>query len=428
MFAKFRSTRTPAAAPVPAPQFETGPPTQRVQEISIVVKKFLRVKQVFRRSSSAQKDAHHQDFPSRRQGVPTPSQPSQGSSALTHDDRAEPARRPYLHPSVEPTRSSPLLSLSPPFQAGWQGSLATSSAAHRSNLSATASPLLAPPNSLAATPSTPFAPTRPSSNCSTQSADPCLTTSPHTSPLLAPPAFVATALATSPALLIAELEETVAHLHRQYEDARRSVHTIIQWHVFPYTKSLADEAKKAKEELDEVLKEIAAVDTDCSKLEALWRDEQEKFEEAVEALKRAYWHREGIDEEHDLLLAKNHELQAGQPVDGVWQQRPSEPLRQDSTPSQSVGSQERGSSLATLESSQRVKSWDSQWQSTIERQRYSLPRPVQVTTSEANESKRRTNNARPADTSEYFGTPLRWAQLAPVSSVHPQQGNAREHA
>ncbi|KAG9047651.1 hypothetical protein FS837_001779 [Tulasnella sp. UAMH 9824] len=460
----------------------------------------------------------------RHQGVQIPSRPSQGLSALIHDVRAEPARRPNLHPSVEPTQSSRLLDLSPPFQAGWQGSLATSSAAHRSNLSATASPLLASTQSAAATPAASFAPTLLSSNRSNQPAAPCSTTSPHTSSRLAPPAFIATTPTTSPAparspfqssarsaasrptyspkissplasprsvattfssahypsqhsapftaphstsslntspllappqsvattpatkpsalfssfdcskpgnisspthQLTAELEETVAHLHRQYEDARRSAHTMIQWHVFPYAKSLDDEAKKAKEELDEVLKQIAAVDSDCSKLEALLRDGQEKFEEAGEALKKEHWHREGIEEEHALLLDENHELQAGQPVNGVWQQRPSEPLQQNSTPSQSVASKERGSSLATLESPQRVKSWDSQWESMVERQRYSLPRPVQATTSESNEPERRTNNARPANTSDYFGTPLRWGQLASASSVHQQKENAR---
>ncbi|KAG8919604.1 hypothetical protein FRC00_011118 [Tulasnella sp. 408] len=626
MFAKFRSTRTPATTPVPTPQFEAGPPSQSAPKTSpSLVKKFLRVKHVFRRSSSARKNAHHQGTPSRREGVLTPSQPSQGPTAVIDDDRAAFDRRPYLHPSVEPTRSPSSLNLSLRFQAGWQSSTSsahrsnllataspqlapprsvaaapatshsaalrlktspnaasplappasvattvwndsvtvkrqdaprqitpsrrqgvptlsrpsqvpsalrdlsppfqtrwqssTSSAAHRLNLSSTATPLVAPSQRVAAAPATSFTPTRSSSNRSTQSAAPRLTTSLNASPLLAPPASIATtpatssaparspfqsstrsttspstssplapprAVATAPATtfssahypsrrsasstaphstsslnasplvappqsvattpatepssvlssfncsrpsnnssthqLIAGLEETVAHLHRQYHDARRSAHTMIQWHVFPYAMSLADEAKKAKEELDKVMKQIAAVDSDCSQLEALLRDEHEKLEETEEALKKAYWHREGVNEEHALLQADNHELQAGQPVDGVWQQRPSEPLQRDSTPSQPVANQERGSSLATLESSQRVKSWDSRWQSMIERQRYSLPRPVH---SESNEPEGRTNTARPADTSDYFGRPLRWGQLAPICSVHPKKENTR---
>ncbi|KAG8908312.1 hypothetical protein FRC00_011303, partial [Tulasnella sp. 408] len=335
------------------------------------------------------------------------------------------------------TRSAPARSSSP------------RSATHRSTFSPKISSPLAPPQSVAPTPATTFSSARRPSQRPAVFTAPTSTSSFHASPLLAPPQSVATTPATeyssafssfncskpsdkssSAHQLIAELEETVADLHRQYNDARRCVHTMTQWHVFPYAKSLSDEAKKAKEELDEVLKQIAAVDMDCSQLEALLHGEHKKLEEVEEALKHAYWHREGVNEEHALLQDDVHELQAGQPVNGVWQQRASEPLQLDLTPSQSAANQERGSSLTTLESSQRVKSWDSQWESMIERQRYSLPRPAQVTTSESNEPERRTNNmrardARPADTSDFFGTPLRWGQLAPVSSVHPQKENTR---
>ncbi|KAG8914108.1 hypothetical protein FRC00_000850 [Tulasnella sp. 408] len=167
-----------------------------------------------------------------------------------------------------------------------------------------------------------------------------------------------------------------------------------QQHVFPKVKSLAAEAKKAKEEVDEVMKKIAAVKTERSKLEAVLHSEYEKFGEAEQALKKAHRHLEGINEEHVALPDEVHELQAGQPLDRGRQQRASEPLQQDQTPSQSVVEQERGSSLAASESFRSekkvAKSWDSWWKPLIARQRCSLPRPVQAvqagTTSELADS------------------------------------------
>ncbi|KAG8922067.1 hypothetical protein FRC00_007865, partial [Tulasnella sp. 408] len=377
MFAKFLSTRTPAAAAASsrAPELQSGLSTQSASKRSpSLVKKLFNIKKAFHRSSSATK----------------------GLNALTYD-RAGFDPRFSLHPHVEPTRSAASLSPSPRFQV--EGQSSTSSSHHRSNFSPTASPLLAPPQSVAADPATSFAHTSSSSNYSTHSfaprstnplsaslvappasvtpipattpaphsssprsatsrstfspkvsspltpprsvpsspattfsyarrpsqrpavfTAPTSTSSFHASPLLAPPQSVATTPATeySPAFssfncskpsdnsssthqLIAELEETVAYLHRQYNDARRCAHTMTQWHVFPYAKSLSDEAKKAREELDQVMNKIAAVDTECSELEALLRDEHEKLEEVEEALKKAYWHREGINEEHALL-------------------------------------------------------------------------------------------------------------------------------
>ncbi|KAG8919319.1 hypothetical protein FRC00_011490, partial [Tulasnella sp. 408] len=79
MFAKFRSTRTPAAtAAAPAPQFELGPNTPSVpKKAPSLVKKIFNVKKVFRRSPSANEDATSQGSSHRQNGVAAPSQPFQ---------------------------------------------------------------------------------------------------------------------------------------------------------------------------------------------------------------------------------------------------------------------------------------------------------------------------------------------------------------
>ncbi|KAG9042723.1 hypothetical protein FS837_010460 [Tulasnella sp. UAMH 9824] len=727
MFAKFKSTRTPAATAALAPQFELGPNTLSVPKQSpSLVKKIFNVKKVFRRSSSAQKDATSQGSSNRQHGVSAPSQPSRGPFALTYDDRAELDGRPYLRSPAQPTRSPTSLNSSPRPQPGWQSSTSTShrsnfsvtaspllappqfaatspapnfastrspsyrstqpaahhstssldasslltpppsisttpgatfvrppssskcsapsdtlrstshrqhgvsahspsseglpltyddragldgrphlrspaqptrsptslnssphpqpgwqnstSTSHRSNFSATSSPLLALPEFTATTPAPNFASTRSSSYRSTHSAalhstssldtsslltpPPSISTTPaatvvrprssskhstpsatprstyspkvssplaapksvvtvppttfyparsppsitpratrplHTSALLVPPQPITTTPATEHSIassrrgsnpisglspsqqLIADLEETAAYLQRQYDASERGVHSMIQCHVFPYTMSLADDAKKAKTELDEVMEKIAAVDRECAELEALFRDECNKFPEAEEALKKAQSILEETDMEQAELQATVHELQAGQPVNGVWVERDSEPL--DSTSSQCVeepAEGDRGTSSTTHDWSQGakkvVKSWDSRWNSQIALQRYSIPRAAQTTAKSAEEGHRsETNqgqgaksaapnlslwmqhgpgplggadtngpststlqapvstpngpeqqtqapfgrNADLVDTSDCFGQPLRWGQLASDSAVPP---------
>lgn len=81
------------------------------------------------------------------------------------------------------------------------------------------------------------------------------------------------------------------------------------------------------------------MDTKCSKLEALLHDECGKLDEAEEALKKAHWHLQAINEEHATLHDELHELQAGQPINGVWQQRTSQLLQRGDTRSQSASEQ-----------------------------------------------------------------------------------------
>ncbi|KAG9049725.1 hypothetical protein FS837_009370, partial [Tulasnella sp. UAMH 9824] len=171
------------------------------------------------------------------------------------------------------------------------------SATPRSTYSPKVSSPLAAPRSVVTVPPTTFYPAR-----SPPSTTPRATRSLHTSALLVPPQPFTTTPATEHSLafsshrrsnptgdlspsqqLIADLEETAAYLQRQYDASERGVHSMIQYHVFPYTMSLADEAKKAKTELDEVMEKIAAVDRECAELEALFRDECNKFPEAEEA-------------------------------------------------------------------------------------------------------------------------------------------------
>ncbi|KAG9042568.1 hypothetical protein FS837_010681, partial [Tulasnella sp. UAMH 9824] len=595
MFAKFKSTRTPASTAAPAPQFELGPNAQLQsgpKKSPSLVKKIFNVKKVFRRSSSAQKDATSQGSYHCQQDLSAPSQPYLGPSALTDAGLDE---RPYLRSPAQPTRSPTSLNSPPRPQFGWQSSTSTS---HRSNLSVTASPLLAPPQFAATTSAANFAPTRSSSYHSAQpaafhstssldtlsltpppsistipaatfvrprSSSKCLapsttprptshrqhgvsahspsselylyfsslkllgyllpaassarahrhdsgtqfhfyplvllrstqpaalhsTSSLDTSSLLTPPPSISTtpavpvvrprssskhsapsatprstyspkvssplaaprsvvtvppttfyptrsppsntpratrslhtstllvpsqSVTTTPAIehslafsshrrsnpngdlspsqqLIADLEETAASLQRQYDASERGVHSMIQYHVFPYIMSLADDAKKAKTELDAVMEKIAAADRECAELEALFRDECNKFPEAEEALKKAQLILEETDMEQAELQATVHELQAGQPVNGVWVERDSEPL--DSTSSQCVAepAEEDRCTFSTAHNwsqgaKKAVKSWDSRWNSQIALQRYSIPRATQTTAKSGEEGHR----------------------------------------
>ncbi|KIO25242.1 hypothetical protein M407DRAFT_25461 [Tulasnella calospora MUT 4182] len=299
--------------------------------------------------------------------------------------------------------------------------LSTQSGTPRSKYSPKISSPLAAPQSVATTPATTFAPTRSRSRPSAPPIAPHSRGSPNASPLLAPPQSFSATAATQPSLtlstfqcskpsskvspanqLIAELQDTIAFLDRQHNDCVRSVQSMIQGYVFPHTTSLVDETASAKKELEEVNKKIASADKECSKLEALWHEECENLVEAEEALKKAKWHLEGVDEEQAALQAEVHYLQAGQPVNGVWEDRASEDSQRDSTSSQPAaekGEEERGATSAAPKSSQRekkaVKSWDSQWESQIALARYSVPRlaqPVQATTkSEQGDSRSETD-------------------------------------
>ncbi|KAG8901932.1 hypothetical protein FRC01_009708, partial [Tulasnella sp. 417] len=375
MFGKILRTRSAAASP--APQFHTGSNAQTApKNPKSLVKKFLHVKNVFKRSSSSRKDVETQGTSHRLQGIPDPSQPVQGPSGVTRDDHARFGERPSLSSPVEPAQLDASHSLSPRAQAWWQGS--TSSTSPRSNISASASSQLAsspvvvtppatsstpplasvqrptqlatprstllldassllapqpsfattpstattfvpprstfhssanlapnrsnfapkvssplvPPQSVATTPATSFSPTYSTSQRSTPSINPRPTYSSSPSGLLASPGSVATtpATETSPAFtafqcskptndlsptsqLIAELQATAANFDRQYHECVRGMHSVIQDHVFPHTISLVNETDSAEKELKAIREQIAAVERDCGKFQALYEDE-----------------------------------------------------------------------------------------------------------------------------------------------------------
>ncbi|KIO28787.1 hypothetical protein M407DRAFT_22045, partial [Tulasnella calospora MUT 4182] len=532
MFGKPLFTR-PAATPSPAPQFQLGPHTQSAsKKPSSVFKKLLHVKNVFPRFSSAKKDTNSQGTSQRRHRVLTPQPSHEGLAALAEDGVG--FDRPYqahLRSLVEPTRSPASLNLSPRFQTGLQSS--SSSSARRSNFSANASPLLAPPQSVATapattfarprssshrsshsvvsrsstspnpsllappqsvatTPATTFAPARSSFQTSTQSTTACSkfspkvssplaapqsvattsattfaptrsasrpsappaaphsTGSPNASPLLAPRQSVAATPATQPSptlstfqcskpsskvspanQLIAELQETIAFLDRQHNDCVRSVQSMIQGYVFPHTTSLVDETASAKKELEEVNKKIASADKECSKLDTLWHEECENLVEAEEALKKAKWHLEGVDEEQAALQAEVHQLQAGQPVNGVWEERVNEASQRDSTSSQLAAEnaeEEGGASFTAPESSQlekkAVKSWNSQGESQIALGRYSAPRPIQpvqaATKSEQEDSRPESDDGKGQSANPAAPKPAQWMNQARGGGPRPK--------
>ncbi|KIO28759.1 hypothetical protein M407DRAFT_22016 [Tulasnella calospora MUT 4182] len=278
------------------------------------------------------------------------------------------------------------------------------------------SPLAAPP-SVPTTSATTFAPPRSPSHRSTPSIAPPSTCSPNASPLLAPPHSAATTPATQPSptfstfqcskpssnlspanQLIAELQDTIAFLDRQHNDCVRNVQSMIQGFIFPHTTSIVNETASAKKELEEVNKKIASADKECSKLEALWHEECDNLAGAEEALKKAKWHLEGVDEEQAALQAEVHQLQAGRPVNGVWEERANEASERDSASSQPAAEnakEEGGGSSTAPESFQlekkAVKSWNPQWESQIALGRHSGPRSikaVQVVTKSPEEDSR----------------------------------------
>ncbi|KIO28763.1 hypothetical protein M407DRAFT_22019 [Tulasnella calospora MUT 4182] len=198
---------------------------------------------------------------------------------------------------------------------------------------------------------------------------------------------------------------------------------MIQGYIFPHTTSIVNETASAKKELEEVNKKIAAADKECSKLEALWHEECDNLVEAEEALKKAKWHLEGVDEEQAALQAEVHHLQAGQPVNGVWKERVSDVSQRDSTSSQPAaekGEAERGASFAAPESSHRekkaVKSWDSQLESQIALAQYSVPRPAQAvqaaTKSEQEDSRSESDGGKAQSANLAALNPAQWMNQA----------------
>ncbi|KAG8915668.1 hypothetical protein FRC00_001534 [Tulasnella sp. 408] len=450
MFGKILPTRR--AATSPTPQFQLGPTSQSApKRPSLLVKKLIRIKNVFSRSSSANK----------------------GLNGLTHDDQGRFDRRRYRASSDEPTRSA----LSPRFHSGQQGS--TLRTAPRSAPSANNSPLLLPPQPATTTPATSFPPTNASSQRSTSRNAPrpgsTLRTAPRSapsannSPLLLPPQPATTTPATSfpptnassqrstsrnaprptsssksqrrpvvttrattfaprstqpttrpifpvdaPPLMalahsivtnpatdlsplsasflrstptkgvssassmIADLEQTAANLDRQYNECVESVRATMEDHIFPYTQSIVSEAKLAKNRLEELEKQLAAVDQACSQLEARCNDECEKIGQAEAALKKVHCDVQEADKKYTALQVELREMQLGQGAYQGWQKLYDDALQRDA---QRVEEKQGGSSTS-LKSFQQVKkaitSWNSQWDSMIARQRYSVPRPVQA--------------------------------------------------
>ncbi|KIO25238.1 hypothetical protein M407DRAFT_25458 [Tulasnella calospora MUT 4182] len=201
---------------------------------------------------------------------------------------------------------------------------------------------------------------------------------------------------------------------------------MIQGYVFPHTTSLVDETASAKKELEEVNKKIADVDKECSKLEALWHEECENLVEAEEALKKAKWHLEGVDEEQAALQAEVHQLQAGQPVNGVWQERVCDASQRDSTSSQPAAEKAKEERVASPESSQpekmAVKSWDSQSESQIALGQYSVPRPAQAvqaaTKSEQEDGRSESDGGKAQSANLAALNPAQWMNQARGGNTH----------
>ncbi|KAG9042730.1 hypothetical protein FS837_010467 [Tulasnella sp. UAMH 9824] len=522
MFAKFKSTRTPATAAAPAPQFEPGLNTPSAsKKSSSFVKGLLRGKKTFHRSS-AKKDGYSQDISQCRQGVPEPYQPFQGFTALACNNPAELDRPLYPRSPVEPTRSPASLSPSPRIQPGWRSSI--SSTAHRSNFSSTASPLLAPhqfatsATSFASTHSSPYFSKQPAAAHSATSLDalsllaplpsltatlatdfvpsrsafqyPALSATPRSkfapkissplaqfvvtappttfsparsplsttsratcpldaSPLFVPPQSFATTLAAKhyPAFssfhcsnstsnlspseqLIADLEETDVPLNRPYHAGVRGLHPMNRHRVSSHTKSRVYATEKVKEELDEVLKQVAAVDMECSKLEALLQDECDKFNEMEECSNTAQLQLEEADEEHIELQVKAYESQAGQATNGVWEHRVIEPLQRDSQPPQPFiehAEKGRAASPAIVNWSQRakkvLKSWASQSKSRVARQRSSVPRIIQTAT-KSDEEDRLSESDQGKGAKSAAPHPLQWMKHAPGLLVGANQNGS----
>ncbi|KAG8908705.1 hypothetical protein FRC01_007278, partial [Tulasnella sp. 417] len=144
-----------------------------------LVKKFLHVKNVFKRSSAAKKDAGSEGSPHHRQGVPASPQPVQGRVTLIPHDQAGHDGRFYFPSPLERAQSPDSFYLSPHAQAWWDG--AASSAVAGTTVSTNtpqaaqlASSRLAattPATTSAHTPSTSQLPTRPTALCSTPLLD-----------------------------------------------------------------------------------------------------------------------------------------------------------------------------------------------------------------------------------------------------------------
>ncbi|KAG8925967.1 hypothetical protein FRC01_009495 [Tulasnella sp. 417] len=412
MFGKILAARS-AAAYSPVPQFQPGPNTQSASRTpKVLIKKFLHLNYILHHPSSAKKDTNRQGT-LQRQGpdAPEPSQSSQGPNVFTED--AESDQRPDLCSPVEPAQpsaphilsSSPrsitsqiassLVALSQSVAAAPAISfahacssfqLSTQSTAPRSTFSQKASSPIAPPQFPAAIPATAASSARSTSQPSRPSTAPHSPRSPKPSQLLVAPHPVAAVPAnelapifssfqpstvgsdpSSTNQLIAKLEQIVAFLDWQHDQYLRGVHSTIEDQVFPHAKSLADEAESTKKQLKDVMEQIAAVNTDCSRLAASCK----KFDEAEVFLKKAQRRLEETNKEHVGLQAKLRELQLGRAVNAVGVPHRSEARQRVYAPPRPPGRPERGASLAAPRSPQRVKkvikSWDSQWEPLIDR-------------------------------------------------------------
>ncbi|KAG8902609.1 hypothetical protein FRC00_013770 [Tulasnella sp. 408] len=182
----------------------------------------------------------------------------------------------------------------------------------------------------------------------------------------------------SASAMIADLEQTAANLDHQYNECVESVRATMEDHIFPFTQSIVSEAKLAKNRLEELEKQLAVVDQACSQLETQCNDECEKIGQAEAALKKAHCDVQEADKKYTALQVELREMQLGQGAYQGWQKLYDDALQRDA---QRVEG-EHGGSPTSLKSFQQVKkaitSWNSQWDSMIARQRYSVPRPVQA--------------------------------------------------
>ncbi|KAG8895018.1 hypothetical protein FRC01_012615, partial [Tulasnella sp. 417] len=316
---------------------------------------------------------------------------------------------------------------------------------------------LAPPQSAATTPVTAFPPPHPTSQRPPRSTAARPTNPPK---LLAPPNSVAKAQASPPFphfqsskstrdlsptdQLIAELQATAAYLDWQYKECVRGVHSMIENQVYRYTTSLVHETDSAQAEFKAVMEQIAAVDKECAKFQALYEDECDKFPEAEIALEKAQMIHEDTDREQAELYDEIHELQWGEAVGGKWVPRDLNDLRRDSASSQPASAQakeDQDANTEAVDSPHRakkvVKSWDSQWEPLIAEERYSLPRAAPAPSQASQGSVVASNAARMQTTNggvhethqpyyeDYNGQPLLWGQLAPESLLYAPTNNPR---
>lgn len=220
--------------------------------------------------------------------------------------------------------------------------------------------------------------------------------------------------------MIAELEQTAANLDHQYNECIESVRATMEDHIFPYTQSMANESKLAKNRLEELKKQLAAVDQACSQLEEQCKDECKKLGQVEAALKKAHCDVQEIDKKHTALQVELREMQLGQDAYQGWQKLYGDALQRDA---QRVEEEQNGSSTSP-KSFQQVKkamtSWNSQWDSMIARHRYSEPRAVQAA---AKSEAQRSGDGR--DGRPTIPNPSRWMNQVGSAGVNKKGPAAR---